>query len=188
VHQAKVSFARGAEIYAELGLAAPGCHLELSRGWACVRQGDFGEGQKLAKHCLEKARELEDEVLLQDALHLLGVAESVVDNRSKNFLRSIDALREALAQTKAAHRVLATRWILLSLARLYGERGSDDLSRKFAEEERELVARIRPRVQDVFWDSYRDEARERVLLNEGRHPHSVAGIWSVSREERTEKK
>ena len=164
---ARRMFARAGALFHGLGLRAKTCRLDIELGWHCVRENDFLRAEQHAKACLESARELRSGPLLQDSLHLLGVVESALGKRGKNFLRSLEVLQRAVQLSKASRRVLATRWVLASMARLYGERGKADLSREFLDKELALAERVRQHVPEVFWESYRREALRRVGSNEG---------------------
>ncbi|MBI4583556.1 MAG: AAA family ATPase [Planctomycetes bacterium] len=141
--------------------------LSLERGWDCIRRKDYQAALALGKECLEKARSLADQDLRDDSLHLLGVVESVLSNRGKNFLRAVEVLQNALAGAQAAQRVLVTRAILLTLARLYGERDKIDLARQLVAKEQALVRLVAPLVDWQFLEGYRQEAFQRVALYEG---------------------
>lgn len=151
-----------------LGLDRHLAWLGVEEGWQAVRSGEHEGAQRRARDCLEFARRLGDQDLIDASMHLLGVVESLRGNRSKNFLRAIELLQGALKGTYRRKCALRTRSILMSMARVYVERDKNDLALKYLQEEQDLADVVAAVVPSAFLSTFQNESLCRVTRNEAK--------------------
>ncbi len=160
--ESRQALMRAGQLFERLGLERGQSYLKHDRAWMAYHSNDFERAIDLARSALEWAREVGDQTMIVDALHLVGAIDGHPENRNKNFLRSTEALQQALEGAKAHRRALTSRWILQTLAGVYEGKGKSDFAREYVVEEAAVLKAINNRVQIEFWEEYSREARLRA--------------------------
>lgn len=125
------SFARARQALEVPRLFSDRAKLQLEVGWASYRQGDNAAAEKVARLGLDLARKLGMQDALEEFLFLFGVVESALSNRSRNFLRALELLNQALLGAQGRGRPLLEAKVLEAISRNYRERGKEDLASEY---------------------------------------------------------
>jgi tetratricopeptide (TPR) repeat protein len=139
-------FAKARSLLESLKLPVEDLWLELELGWECYRRANYPEALRIARDGLESARGLGMQDTLEDFFFLLGAVESELSNRSKNFLRALELLNQALLGAQNRGRPSVEAQVLLSIGVIYEERGKAELSREYRLRARSIAEQIGSRL------------------------------------------
>ena len=140
------SFRKASAIFEAQGLRLEGLELQVEVGWEAYRRENYPLALGIAREGIEAARSLGAQDLLEDFLFLLGAVESALSNRSKNFLRALEILKQALTGAQERGRPSVEAQVLLAIALIYEERGKAELGREYRDKAKAIAARLADRL------------------------------------------